>query len=99
MKHNKSDLFELAQEIRESKKDQRKQLFIAFMNSFPSMPARCSSNGFTHITVWCSEQIKIDLWTTTIKAFFVVNGVRTMYSDAFQILNLINELYGDNDES
>ena len=98
MKHNKIDLFELAQEIRESKKDQRKQLFIAFMNSFPSMPARCSSNGFTH-TYTRSAQINIDLWATTIKALFVVNGVRTMYYDAFQILNLINEFYGDNDES
>lgn len=98
MKHNKIDLVELAQEIRESKKDQRKQLFIAFMNSFPSMPARCSSNGFTH-TYTRSEQINIDLWTTTIKALFVVNGVRTMYYDGFQILNLINEFYGDNDES
>ena len=98
MKHNKIDLFELAQEIRESKKDQRKQLFIAFMNSFPSMPARCSSNGFTH-TYIRSEQINIDLWATTIKALFVVNGVRTMYYDAFQILNLINEFYGDTDES
>jgi len=94
MKHNKIHLFELAQKIRESKKEQRKQLFIAFMNTFEFMPAPCSSNNFTH-TYIRSERINIDLWATTIKALFVIDGVRTMYYDAFQILNLINEFYGD----
>lgn len=96
MKYTKEQLIELSHELRKSDKPERITLMLNFISSLKNTPLTIKSNANMHVYIrQVDENTSIDLWPTTIRGSFNIDGKNTTYTTAFEILNTLNDLYGE----
>lgn len=93
LSYTDTELHELSLIILNNKQD-RKQLFRAFLGSLINLPYGKSSNNDIHIFFTVEEQ-KFNLWPTTMRAYQeTLTGGRKL-TGAYDVLKALNELNGE----
>lgn len=93
LSYTEAELHELAEVILKKKQD-RKQLFRAFLGSLVNLPYGQSSNNDVHIFFTVDGQ-KFNLWATTMRAYQeTLEGGRSIMG-AYNVLKALNELNGE----
>lgn len=87
------ELHELAGVILKKKQD-RKQLFRAFLGSLVNLPYGQSNNNDVHIFFMVDGQ-KFNLWATTMRAYQETPEGGKSIMGAFNVLKALNEINGD----